>query len=420
MEIVTKRKINYLVAGILIALYMLALSNVLSAQNDQGYIYGTVTTIDNKTYTGQIRWGKEETFWDDIFNSTKGKNPHLQYLERGDYDHVKKYHHMDDEDQWNFWKIWEDSYSSYTHSFAVRFGDIKSITLIGRKEVELKFKNGETQHFEGGSNDIGARISVFDHEIGEIKIKWDRIDKIDFEATPSKLKDRFGEPLYGTVVTRAGDFQGMVQWDHEECLTTDRLDGDSDDGYVSIPMGNIASIKKDGSGSMVTFRSGRQLYLSGTNDVDEDNRGVIVKIPEIGKIKIGWDDFESVEFKAPPVSSGPAYDSYGSSKKIQGTVQTIKGIKFSGRIVYDLDKEWDYELLHGNDDEIEYVIPFRNIKSVTPKNFNYSTVELRNGEKLLLGGAQDVSDRHDGILVFRGDEDPTYIPWEEVETLAID
>ena len=105
---------------------------------------------------------------------------------------------------------------------------------------------------------------------------------------------------------------------------------------------------------MVTFRSGRQLYLSGTNDVDEDNRGVIVKIPEIGKIKIGWDDFESVEFKAPPVSSGPAYDSYGSSKKIQGTVQTIKGIKFSGRIVYDLDEEWDYELLHGNDDEIEY------------------------------------------------------------------
>jgi len=420
MEIATRRKINYLIAGILIAIYMLMLSNVLQAQSDQGYIYGTVTTIDDKTYIGQIRWGKEETFWDDIFNSTKGKNPHLQHLDRGDYDHVKKYQHSDDEDQWNFWKMWENSYSSYTHTFAIRFGDIKAIRMIGRELVEVEFRNGNKAEFDGGSNDIGTRINVFDQEIGEIKINWDRIDRVEFMETPKNLKDKFGEPLRGTVTASIGDFSGLIQWDHEECLSSDRLDGDSDDGDVSIPMGNIAMIEKDRDGSMVTFKSGRKLYLTGSNDVDDDNRGIIIKDPDIGKIKLDWDSFESVVFDDPPVNSGPGYDSYGSPQELSGTVETVKGDKYSGRLVYDLDEAWDFELLHGNDEEIEFIIPFRNVRSVAPKNYNYSTVELKSGKKLLLGDAQDVSDKHDGILIFSRGDEPQYLPWDEIEKVTFD
>ena len=156
MGIIARRKINYLIAGILIALYMLILSNVLRAQSDQGYIYGTVLTIDDKNYTGQIRWGKEETFWDDVFNSNKGDNPHLQYLNRGDYGHVKYLHLGDDENQWNFWKMREDSYSNYIHTFVVRFGDIQSIQIIGREEVEIEFKNGTKMELEESANDIGT------------------------------------------------------------------------------------------------------------------------------------------------------------------------------------------------------------------------------------------------------------------------
>ena len=70
-------------------------------------------------------------------------------------------------------------------------------------------------------------------------------------------------------------------------------------------MGDIAMIEKEGDGSMVTFRSGRKLFLSGTNDVNDDNRGIIIKDPEIGKIKLGWDSFKSVTFDASPVDSGP-------------------------------------------------------------------------------------------------------------------
>ncbi len=76
------------------------------------------------------------------------------------------------------------------------------------------------------------------------------------------------------------------------------------------------------------------------------------------------------------------------------------------------------EILQGNDDDIEYIIPFRQIKSITPKNYDYSTVKLKNGQSLTLGEAQDVSDKNSGILVFEGSKDPVYIPWEKVETVT--
>ena len=57
-----------------------------------------------------------------------------------------------------------------------------------------------------------------------------------------------------------------------------------------------------------------------------------------------------------------------------------------------MDETFDYEVLQGKDDDIEYIIPFRYIKSVTPKNYDNSNVVLKSGEKLFLGDAQDVSD----------------------------
>jgi len=268
------------------------------------------------------------------------------------------------------------------------------------------------------SNDIGASLRVFDEEIGELKIKWNRIDRVEFMSTPKKLQNKFGDPLYGTVETSIGSFTGLVQWDHEECLTNDRLDGDSEDGDVSIPFGNIKSIERQGRGSLVTFKSGRELFLTGSNDVNSDNRGVIVKNPEFGKVKIAWREFEKVTFDTNNHNSGEAYTKYSNPLELEGTVTTINDQEFNGRIVFDLDEEWDYELLNGSDEEIEYIIPFRNIKSVKPKNFNYSTVELHSGRKLFLGDGQDVTDQNDGILVFRKKGDPVYIPWPKVKEVV--
>ncbi|MEM7548960.1 MAG: hypothetical protein AAF363_04765 [Bacteroidota bacterium] len=414
----TRQRLAYLSAGIILAVYLLLISGNLRAQNDQGYIYGKVTTIDDKEYIGEIRWGKEETFWDDIFNSTKERNPNLKYLDRSDYQHIRN-SRSDDDDNWgNFWEIWEDKYSDYSHQFAARFGDFKAMEIKGRNDVEIEFKNGLRMDFEGGSNDLGAKIRVYDQEIGQIRLSWDRIDLIEFMETPKNLRYKYGEPLTGTVSTSIGKFYGMIQWDHEECLSEDLLDGDNEDGDISIPFGNIKSITRDGRGSEVVLKSGREMYLRGSNDVNNENRGVIVKTPEIGKIKISWREFDEVVFDDVPTTSGQAYSDYKEPKELFGSVFTKDGEEFSGRIIYDLDEEFDFELLNGKDEDIEFIIPFRNIKSIVPKNYNYSTIELRSGKKILLGDAQDVSDRHDGILVFENKEQPVYIPWDDVEQVV--
>ena len=62
MKAIQRQRVGYLLAGILFALYMLLFSTVVNAQDDRGYIYGKIITVDDKTYIGQIRWGKERNF----------------------------------------------------------------------------------------------------------------------------------------------------------------------------------------------------------------------------------------------------------------------------------------------------------------------------------------------------------------------
>jgi hypothetical protein len=59
-------------------------------------------------------------------------------------------------------------------------------------------------------------------------------NKIDFLQSPKKSA-KFGDLVFGTVETnRKEKFTGYIQWDHDERLSTDKLDGTSVDGNMSI------------------------------------------------------------------------------------------------------------------------------------------------------------------------------------------
>ena len=96
-------------------------------------------------------------------------------------------------------------------------------------------------------------------------------------------------------------------------------------------------------------------------------------------------------------------------QRLTGTVVTVDGEEYEGLLAYDLDEAWEFEILDTNDDDVEFQIPFRNIKSIVPKNYNYSMVFLKNGESLLLGGKRDVSDDNDGILVFTEEAETQFL-----------
>lgn len=392
---------------------------LLTFGQDEGFIYGKVTTLDNDTYTGPLRWGKEEVYWEDMFNASKDENENLDYLSRDEMDYVRD-QRVERYRGWGVVNVHWNIDSDFKHQFVCQFGELKSLEPRRGGDVLATLQNGQEILLDGdGYNDVGSDVKILDEELGEISLDWDRIEMVEFMATPSKLDSKFGEPLYGTVYGEQGEFTGYVQWDHDERVSTDKLDGDSDDGDVSIPFGKLKSIERDGyNRSTVVLMSGRELSLDDSNDVDSGNRGIIVNMDGIGRVDMPWKEFDKVVFSKAP-GSGKKYSDFKNQKALSGTVTVANGDTHTGKLIYDLDEAYGYEVLDGEIDKTEFVIPFKYVKSIEPRNDDSSTITLKNGDKMVLFDSQDVDEQNTGILVFKG-SDPIYIPWEKVEKITFD
>jgi hypothetical protein len=375
--------------------------------SDAGYIYGRIETVDGDKYQGQLRWGDEEAFWDDLFNADKAENENLALLDPETLDRVRSRH-------WSSWLFGAGTHDpSLMHSLAVRFGDLRRLEIQGGSDVIAEFRNGDELPLHGGSNDIGALITVADPRLGTREVHWSHIRSIEFMDTPSKLQPRLpGEPIYGTVKSGRYDFTGRIQWDNDETLTSDKLDGDVEGDREHIAFGDITRIRKHRHGALVTLKSGEELYMTGTNDVNGDNRGVIVIVPGLGSVKVGWADFDEALLKPAP-ESGESYADFGPAHDLTGTVVTSDG-RYDGRMVFDLDEARDFELLQGMNGATEYQIPFRDIARIDPKGYRRTDVELKMGLTIELEDGQDVSRKNDGLLIFAGARKPKYVPWRDV------
>lgn len=89
-----------IVIGNVIALFIVV--GATSAQETSGYIYGTITTY-NSSYTGQIRWGTEEAYWNDLFNSEKVGDEYYESILTEKDDNL-----WEEVDIWGFSSIWDN------------------------------------------------------------------------------------------------------------------------------------------------------------------------------------------------------------------------------------------------------------------------------------------------------------------------
>lgn len=399
-----------------------------SAQ-DQGFIYGKIYMDDNRTYEGAIRWGKEEVYWVDVFNASKKENDFIHYLSEDEREKLDEQHAWENGNvfssnglRWlGIGSTSERSYEAdYTHQFSCQFGEIKSIRLVSSKRAEIELQSGIKVKVDGeGYNDLGTDLKIIDKEIGDIEVSWNRIERIEFKSTPSNLTQKFGEPLYGTLETFQGTFTGYIQWDHDERLLTDKLDGDSEDGKVAITFDKITTLEPHMSRCEVTLKSGRTLELRGSNDVNSENRGIIVTNETGTIIDVPWSECKKLTLK--PVSSAPAvkYESFSSQKELKATVLTQSGKKVTGKLVFDLDEEYDFELFQGKSDEVNYAVPLRNIKRITVINGSRTQLSLANGKELMLEDSQDTGKLNQGLLVFESKDRPVYISWEDVKEIEL-
>ena len=382
------------------------------------FIYGKVTTVDGHTYSGQIRWGKEEAFWFDHFNSSKPTNEYLNYLTDDELDQIEE--NNKPTNSWfsgrNYWNK-NTYYTDNTHVFACQFGDIQQIKPLRGEKIRVTTWNGAEWLLDGGSNDVGASINVYESELGRVKVAWDEVALVEFYKDKQAKDSAYGLPLYGTVETLNGDFTGYLQWDHDERVTEDELDGETNHGDFSIRFGNIESITRKRRGCDVKLKSGRELYMTGSNDVDDSNRGIIVNMPELGRVDIPWEEFISMTLSSDENADNISYDN--NSEPIIGSVATENGQSISGTLVFDLDESSQCEFLNGKSGDIEYFIPFKYVAKIEPRNYNNAMVVLKSGEAILLSDKVDVNSKNDGMLVFQNSDSPTYIPWSDITQIKI-
>ncbi|HWQ52958.1 MAG TPA: hypothetical protein VN442_04685 [Bryobacteraceae bacterium] len=291
--------------------------------------------------------------------------------------------------------------------------------------MRVTLKSGtvfDLNRFSASDFDDGVR--VWDGRRGVVNLDSLRIRAI--ELLPGPRVGAAPDRLHGVVRTRQGDeFSGFIQWDREECVGSDELDGHTADGQRRMRFDAIRSIgRRSRDSSLVTLLDGREMVLSGTRAVGQDNRGVYVDDARYGRVLVSWDAFERLEFR--PDGSGPAYGDFPPGGPLTGSVTTRAGRRLAGRLVYDLDESEVTETLDAPSQGVDYTIPFGLIASIVlpspeERGTRRARVTLHSGEELHLEGTGDLGKGNAGMLIFiDGRQRPEYVPWTDVEQVALD
>ena len=393
-------------------------STAEAAEAHEGFLYGRITTDDGATYEGRLRWGgDEEAFWGDYFNGFKDENP---WAAHAPPEQLKERRPI---------KIFgvqilsQERQIDIGRPFMGRFGDIARIEARGR-DIRVTLKGGTVFDLDRFSaDDFADGVRVWDPRRGVADFDERRIRII--ELLPTARLGAAPDRLHGTVRTRGGDFTGFVQWDREEGVGTDELDGHTADGELNLRFDTIRSIARNSrDSSLVTLIDGREIVLSGTREVGRGNRGMYVDDPRYGRVLISWDAFERVDFS--PAGSGPAYGDFPPGRPLTGNVTTRAGRRLAGRLVYDLDESETTETLDAPSQGVDYTIPFGLVASIVPagdeeRGAQRARVTLHRGEELQLERAGDLGEGNAGMLIFvDGRERPEYVPWSDVEQVDFD
>jgi len=401
--------------GLTLTALVMALALTVAA-DDSGRIYGKITTVEGDAFEGFIRWDKNEGNWVDVLDGTK-ELPKKRHRKSN-----RKY--RDREATIEVFGIKIGKSSSYGDEWwssalsGIRFGHIKSLEAVDDDLALLTLKSGQEVEFSHGSTDIGSdirEIIIEDEHEGEIELVWDDLETIEFMQAPSVAESNFGERLYGTLTTRRGDeYTGFVCWDIDELFPTDILDGDEKRRSRKIKFGKITSIERySSSAASITLTNGDQMVLRGSNDVDDDNRGIVICDPDFGQVRVEWDEFDRLDFKS--ATRQVLYKEFDGGRRLQGTVHTEDGKTYSGAIRWDDDEEYTWEILDGDYRDVNFDIELGSVKSIEKRSHRSSVVTLWDDRSFRLRGSNDVDEGNRGIFVILSEGDEVEIEWEDFD-----
>lgn len=370
-----------------------------------GKIYGTVTTFRGDRHTGTIRWDGGEVFWSDLFEAYRSRE-----VEDDDRDFEIRLF------GWSLARFGDDKQAHA--KLSVAFGHIRSIERTRDGQALITLKSDHRVRAPSGA-DIGDSLEGIVVETGEgpVELGWDDLERVDFAKAPTENTAAAGpRRLYGTVDTEQGPFAGYVVWDRDESTLDEMLDGDEGDVDRSIAFASIRRIEKvDNDGSRVLLDDDSTVVLTGSNDVNERNRGIEVVVDGLGRVRVGWHAFRAVTFSEPP--SPPTYDEFDGGRTLAGTVRHRDGREIEGTIVWDRDERYTWEMLDGEAGDLTYEVTFGAIRQIRPGD-DEAVVVLVNDAELRLDGTNDVDDGNRGILVTDASGQTHEFDWREVASVT--
>ena len=386
------------------------------ADAGSNFLYGTIVIDDGEELTGRIRWDKNEGSWDDILDADKTGS--AETPRRPGREGRISIFGLD---------IYTDgsNWSSASQS-GVRFGYIERINFRSRRNTTAILKGGQKVSFSGGSDLASVReVLIDDGSEGVTEVEPSEIKEIRFSAEDSSYtpsREFSGTRLYGAVETESGiAFEGFIQWDVDEVWSTDILDGDQSGKSRKIPFQRIQKIEKlSARASRVTLANGTELRLSGSNDVNDENRGIVVMVPDWGRVIVKWDEFVGVTFASPPEKAVYTYDAYKAPWRLRGTVYTEYGDKYAGEVTWDNDEEYSWEFLDGQYRDMDFDIEFAHIQSIEKHTSSSCEVTLFSGDKFRLRGSNDVNDENKGLIVTTTGGDKFEVNWDDFQKIEFE
>lgn len=387
-------------------------------------LYGRVLTSDGRVVEGYIRWDRNESNWTDFLDGLKEiPTEFVQEAERLDPEFAAAQRRLRSLVAFGVRLTWDvdDESEALTVSSAIRFGHLASIEALDSRSAMLTLRSGEKIRLRSSSTDVGRgmRALVVDVAVGEdAEVRWRDLDRIDFVEVPSSAPAPDAARLYGSVTTWSGlDLTGYIGWDLDEILTSDILDGREGREDYEIPFGDIVRIDWESDRSARVFlATGEELVLRGTNDVDEDNRGIEVGDPGFGRAIVRWEDFRSIRFMTPTASE--TKPDFTPGAMLSGTVYALDGRVIEGEIRWDNDETQAWEVLDGWSGDVDLDIEFGAIREIDKVASDRVVVTLRDGRTFELEDRDDVGEENGGIFVKPDGRPRRLVRWRDLDRVV--
>lgn len=430
-------------AGITLAALLVASTHALPAPQlgaipgpgaiaaDSDRLYGRVTTESGRVLEGYLRWDRTGASPADFLDAAKEiPRDVLAEAERLDPDFAEEMRERRSIVAFGVRVTWaEDDMAGPPRSpSAIRFGYLAFVEPLDHGSARLTLRDGRVVELLGGTADLGAATDVL-VEIGggeTVEIDWDDIVRVDFVAPPPDAPAPGAYRLHGTTVTWSGlELTGWIAWDRDEVLSTDILDGREGATEFELPFAEIVRIAPEGPRSArVVLHSGVEHVLRGTNDVDDDNRGIEVADPTLGRAVVSWEDLQEVRFHASPGPRGseaPERRATGSTSlgPLRGTVYARDGRVIEGQIRWGHEEEHGWEVLDGWIGDTRLEIELGLIGTIRPDGPDAAVVELYDGRTLRLEDTDDVGEGHRGVFVEPDGRTRRLVRWVDVERVEL-